>query len=67
MEGTAFGVPVGTLTTIVGAVVAVALGYFDIKTGMQLGRDADVLLIGAGLGTLLGTNPLLALRVPAVK
>lgn len=59
---TVFGIPLGTVTTVLGAVAALVVGFVDIKTGTSLGRDADVLLVGAGLGTLLGSNPLAALK-----
>lgn len=54
---------VATLTTILGALISVTIGFVDVKTGMTLGLQVDALLIGGGLGALLGANPLTT-RVP---
>lgn len=42
----------GHVTTAIAGAAAVALGYADLKTGMQLGQLGDVGLIVAGLGAL---------------
>jgi len=60
---TILGLPSGTVLTLVGGAVALLLGFIDLKTGTSLGRDADTILIGAGLGAFLGANPLTAVAV----
>lgn len=49
-----------TLTTLIGGVIAIGMGYVDAKTGASLGTSVDQLLLGAGFGALLGLNPMVA-------
>jgi len=47
-----------TVTTMLGAVLAVGLGIADAGWLHLFDRQADVLLLGGAVGALLGHNPL---------
>lgn len=46
-----------TITTTIGACVAIAAGLVDAWWGHGFGHDVDLGLVLAGLGALLGHNP----------
>lgn len=46
-----------TLTTTMGAVIAVGAGLADAWWGHGFGQAVDLGLVTAGLGALLGHNP----------
>lgn len=46
-----------TVTTTVGALIAVAAGLTDAWWGHGFGQTVDLALVTAGLGALLGHNP----------
>lgn len=46
-----------TITTTVGAVLAVGVGVMGAAGWLHLDSGLDTILIGAGLGALLGHNP----------
>lgn len=52
------------VTTTLGAVLAIGVGIVDAKTGSTLGTNVDLAFVAAGLGALLGFNPLAARTVP---
>jgi len=56
----------GTVTTLAGAGLAVAIGLVDHwYFHNSLGAGFDTGLVGAGLGAFLGVNPLEKVRPPA--
>lgn len=46
-----------TLTTTIGACIAIGAGLVDAWWGHGFGHDVDLGLVLAGLGALLGHNP----------
>jgi hypothetical protein len=48
-----------TITTTVGAAIAIGAGLGDAWLGHAFGVTVDLALVAAGLGALLGHNPVL--------